>query len=149
MRYLVIKTALVGTVFALFVLAGGPAVLAQTCTEYSGSVTETFSSGANLDLASSSAKFWYNDASNPRGIMTLNKLGANFTISNPGNVPAWINALTANDFDLDGWPDYIGSSSSYSNVLAFVRNQGGSGDIGTFDIGLWIDGSAADARGWR
>lgn len=148
MRYPVIKTAFVGTVFALFVLAGGPAALAQTCTENTGSVAEAFSDGTHLDLVSSSAKFWYNDAANPRGIMTLNKLGANFAISNPGYVPAWVNALTANDFDLDGWPDYIGSSSSYSNVLAFVRNQGGSGNIGTFDISLWIDGSAGNAGGW-
>ena len=59
--------------------------------------------------------------------MTLNKVGANFDTANPSYVPAWINALTANDFDLDGWPDYIGTSSSYSNCLAFVRNMGGSG----------------------
>ncbi|MHB8054275.1 MAG: PilC/PilY family type IV pilus protein [Candidatus Aminicenantales bacterium] len=149
MRYPVIKTAFAGALLALFVLAGGPAsVSAQTCTENTGSVSETFSNGTNLDLAASSAKFWYNDASNPRGIMTLHKLGANFSIANPSSVPAWINALSTNDFDLDGWPDYIGTSSSYSNALAFVKNMGSSGTVGTFDITLWIDGSTGNASDW-
>ncbi|MCX6566323.1 MAG: VCBS repeat-containing protein [Candidatus Aminicenantes bacterium] len=148
MRYPVIKTAFVGTILALFVLAGGPVVRAQSCTENTASVSETFSDGTNLDLTASSAKFWYNDASNPRGIMTMNKVGANFMISNPTYVPAWVNALTANDFDLDGWPDYIGTSSSYSNVLAFVKNMGSAGTVGTFKITQWIDGSAGDASGW-
>jgi len=148
MRYPVIKTAFVGTLLVLFVLAGGPAVLAQTCTENTASVSETFSDGTNLDLPASSAKFWYNDASNPRGIMTLNKLGANFAIANPTSVPSWIMILTTNDFNLDGWSDYVGTASGYSNVLAFVQNMGVSGSVGTFDITYWIDGSTGNASDW-
>jgi hypothetical protein len=148
MRYSVIKTAFVGTVLALFVLAGGPAVQAQTCTENTASVTETFSDGTNLDLTASSAKFWYNDASNPQGIMTLNKLGSNFTVANPTSVPSWVMIVTTNDFNLDGWPDYIATASGYSNCLAFVQNMGVSGSVGTFTVTHWIDGCTGDASGW-
>jgi hypothetical protein len=74
------------------------------------------------------------------GYITLNKTGEEFLIRNPSYIPIWINTVTANDFDNDGWPDFIGSSSSYSNVLAFVRNMGKDGNIGTFTITQWIDG---------
>ncbi len=48
---------------------------------------------------------------------------------------------------MDGWTDYIGSSSSYSNALLFVKNDGVNGNIGTFLTSLWIDGSAGNASG--
>lgn len=131
----------------LFLLAGGPSALAQ-CTEMTDSVSETFINGTYLDLASSSAKFWYRDTANPQDIVTLEKLGANFTIANPTSVPSWIMIVTTNDFDLDGWVDYIGTNSGYSNCLAFVENMGASGSVGTFTITHWIDGSAGNSSGW-
>jgi len=75
------------------------------------------------------------------GYITLNRKGANFNVANPNSIPIWINTVATNDFDEDGWPDFIGSSSSYSNVLAFVENMGAEGQVGTFEITHWIDGS--------
>ena len=120
----------------------------QACIENTGLFSEQFSDLTNIDAAHSSAKFWCQDQTSPRDIMTMNKLGANFAVANPSSVPGWINTVAAGDFDLDGWPDYIGSSSSYSNVLAFVRNMGGQGQVGTFRITQWIDGSTGDSSGW-
>ncbi len=134
-------------VAALCLLLAGSAS-SQSCVESTGTYDEDFRDATGLDTAASSAQFWFNAATNPRDIMTLNFIGANFTTANPSYVPAWINALTANDFDLDGWPDYIGSSSSYSNCLAFVRNRGGDGLVGTFQIAAWIDGCTGNASGW-
>jgi len=120
----------------------------QTCTEYTGLFTETFLNTASIDTTNSSTKFWYNDAASPQGIVTMNKQGANFAVANPIYVPAWINSVAVGDFDLDGWPDYIGSASEYSNVLCFVKNKGGQGQVGTFQISYWIDGSTGDSSGW-
>jgi hypothetical protein len=120
----------------------------QACTENTGTFTDHFNNVANIDVNQSPAKFWYNDPFTPRTIVTMNKQGANFVISNPVSVPAWINTVAAGDFDMDGWTDYIGSSSSYNNVLAFVKNMGGQGQVGTFKITYWIDGSTGDASGW-
>ncbi len=132
----------------LFLLQGGPAAVSQSCVENQGLFAEYFSNGTYLDEEHSSVRFGYHDTPVPRDVMTLNRVGANFDTANPSYVPGWINALTANDFDLDGWPDYVGTSSSYSNVLAFVKNLGGSGQVGTFQITSWIDGSTGDASGW-
>ena len=104
------------------------------CPQNTGNYQESFDTTTYKDPASS-VDHW------GEGYITLNKLGSNFDITNPQHIPVWINTVTANDFDLDGWPDLIGSSSSYSNVLAFVKNQGVNGDIGTFEITQWIDGS--------
>lgn len=102
---------------------------------------ESFSTTTFKDPASS-VDHW------GEGYVTLNKLGSNFDLTNPNRIPVWINSVTANDFDLDGWPDLVGSSSSYSNVLAFAQNQGVNGDIGSWDITHWIDGSdGPDAEG--
>ncbi len=120
----------------------------QPCTESTGTFSDHFSSTASIDLDKSPAKFWWNDPVTPRSTVTMNKLGANFSVSAPASVPAWVNAVAPGDFDLDGWADYVGSSSSYSNVLAFVRNMGGAGQVGTFRIASWIDGSTGDASGW-
>ena len=81
------------------------------------------------------------------GFVTLNKLGSNFDVANPEYIPVWINTISTDDFDNDGWPDFVASSSDYSNVLAFVRNMGADDPdlIGTFDITHWIDGSDGDA----
>jgi hypothetical protein len=117
----------------------------QQCTESTGSTREDFSSVTNIDLPKSPAKFWCQNTTGPQNIATLNQLGANFTVTNPVYVPAWINVLTTNDFDLDGWTDYVGCSSEYASALVFVRNMGVAGQIGTFQISHWIDGSAGNA----
>jgi Tfp pilus assembly protein, tip-associated adhesin PilY1 len=130
----------------VFLLQSRPAG-GQACVENSGTVSETFQTGTNLDLPQCSAKLWYADDANPRDIMTLNKLGANFAVSQPASVPGWISVIAAGDFNLDGWIDYIGSSSEYSNALLFVRNDGVNGNIGTFVADLWIDGSTGNSSG--
>ena len=134
---------------ALACSAAVQVIIPQTsCNTYTGVFTETFANTTNIDLTKSAAKFWYNDPSSPQNIVTMNKLGAQFAVSNPAYVPSWVNTVATGDFDLDGWPDYVASSSSYSNVLAFVRNMGGNGQVGTFRITQWIDGSAGDTSGW-
>jgi hypothetical protein len=120
----------------------------QACTEHTGSVGETFSTTNQIDLPNCSCKFWCLDNLSPQGIMTLSKLGANFASLNPAEIPTWINAVAAGDFDLDGWTDFVGSSSSYSNVLAVVKNMGGAGHVGTFQISHWIDGCTGNASGY-
>jgi len=116
------------------------AQVAELCPENTGIFSESFETTTYKD-PSTSVDHW------GEGYITLNKLGSNFDIANPEYIPVWINTVTTNDFDLDGWPDLIGSSSSYSNVLAFVRNMGVDGQIGTFEITHWIDGSDG-AGGW-
>jgi len=107
----------------------------QECIEYPGVFSESFDNTEFRDGAQSSVSNWGG------GYITLNRLGANFKITNPNGMPTWINTVAANDFDGDGWPDFIGSSSSYSNVLAFVKNMGVQGSVGTYEITQWIDGS--------
>ena len=106
----------------------------QDCLQYQGIFSESFDTVEFKDSTSSSVDHW------GEGYITLNRLGANFKVVNPNHIPVWINTVAADDFDGDGWPDFIGSSSSYSNVLAFVRNMGPDGLVGTFEITHWIDG---------
>jgi hypothetical protein len=107
----------------------------EACVEHPLSFTETFNTTDFEDKDNSSVAHW-TDGPPPDlpGYITLNKIGATFDITNPGSFPAWINTVTTGDFDNDGWPDFIGSSSSYSNALVFVRNLGINGQIGAFGI---------------
>jgi len=143
-----VRTVIWGAACAAVILLIGSDVLSQGCLENTGAFAEDFSDASAIDEDASSVQLCFRDQPLPREIITLNRVGANFDLTNPNYVPAWINTLTTNDFNLDGWPDYIGTSSSYSNVLAFIRNEGGSGQVGTFQIAQWIDGSAGDASGW-
>jgi len=148
MKKIPFKSAAAAAAFAALLFQGGPSALSQSCVETTGSFSETFATTANLDLPDSSVKYWCQDVSSPSDTATLNKVGANFAVQNPVNTPSWINTITANDFDGDGWPDYVATSSSYSNCLVFVRNMSGQGQPGTFTITQWIDGSRGDASGW-
>jgi len=148
MRTKATRTAIGAIVFAAVIFTVGPDVLSQACVENTSAFAEDFSSASHIDETENSVQLCFRDQTNPREIITLNRVGANFDLTSPNYVPAWINSLTTNDFDLDGWPDYIGTSSSYSNVLALIRNLGGSGQVGTFQVSLWIDGSTGDAAGW-
>ncbi len=113
----------------------------QPCVERILQFQEPFDATTYRDLENTSVDHWGD------GYITLNKLGADFDVSNPRYMPDWINTIAAGDFNNDGWPDFIGSSSSYSNVLAFVENMGHDGDpfIGVFDITRWIDGCTGNA----
>jgi hypothetical protein len=142
-RYLALAVSVLACAVAVRVLFPQ-----QSCNQFTGLFTETFLNTSNIDLTKSAAKFWYNDKTSPQHIVTMNKQGAQFAVSNPAYVPSWVNTVAGGDFDLDGWPDYVASSSSYSNVLAYVKNMGGQGQVGTFQISQWIDGSTGDASGW-
>ncbi|MDD8026078.1 MAG: PilC/PilY family type IV pilus protein [Acidobacteriota bacterium] len=147
MKAFFLRLGAASLVLGLFLLNVGP-VSSQSCVENTGLFAEEFTDGSDLDEANSSVQYWYKNTTGADDIMTMNQVGANFSTTNPSYVPAWINGLTANDFDLDGWPDYVATSSSYSNVLAFVRNMGASGSVGTFQIASWIDGCAGNYSGW-
>jgi hypothetical protein len=105
------------------------------CVEHPLGFTESFNTTNFEDKDNTSVAHW-TDGPPPDlpGYITLNKLGATFDITNPGSFPAWINTVTTGDFDNDGWPDFVGASSSYSNALVFVRNLGAIGQIGSFGI---------------
>jgi hypothetical protein len=110
--------------------------------EYTAIFNESFNTTDYKDQTLSSVAHW------GEGYITLQKIGGNFSVRNPINFPTWVNTVTAGDFDLDGWPDLIGSSSSYSNVLVVIRNMGGEGQIGNFKITYWIDGCQGDQNDW-
>jgi len=114
----------------------------EACVEHPLSFTETFNSTDFEDKDISSVAHW-TDGPPPDlpGYITLNKVGSTFDVTNPGHFPAWINTITAGDFDNDGWPDFVGSSSSFSNALVFVQNLGESGLVGSFGIIHNIDGT--------
>jgi hypothetical protein len=101
---------------------------AQQCVERILQFQESFNATTYRDTANSSVDHWGD------GYIVLNKLGSDFSVANPGSLPAWINTITVGDFDGDGWADFIGTSSSYSNALVFVRNLGVIGQVGSFGI---------------
>jgi len=114
----------------------------DACVEHPLGFTETFDNTNFKDEDNTSVAHWtVGPPPDLTGYITLNKLGSNFDVSNPGSYPDWINTITSGDFDNDGWPDFIGSSSSYINCLVFLRNLGGSGLIGHFAITYCIDGT--------
>jgi hypothetical protein len=114
----------------------------EACVEHPLAFTETFNTTNFEDIANTSVAHW-TDGPPPDlpGYITLNKVGSEFDVTNPGHFPAWINTITAGDFDNDGWPDFVGTSSSYSNALVFVRNLGVNGQVGSFGITHNIDGT--------
>jgi len=69
------------------------------------------------------------------GEITLNWLGANFEVTEPGGMGAKIYVCDAGDFDGDGYPDLIGLdiTSNPTSSLVFIKNQyplvGDSGQI--------------------
>ena len=115
---------------------------ADECVEHPLAFTETFNTTDFEDVANTSVAHW-TDGPPPDlpGYISLNKLGSEFAVSNPGSFPAWINTITSGDFDNDGWPDFVGTSSSFSNALVFVRNLGVNGQVGSFGITHNIDGT--------
>jgi hypothetical protein len=114
----------------------------EACVEHPFSFTESFNTTDFEDIDNTSVAHW-TEGPPPDlpGYVTLNKIGSDFSVSNPGHFPAWINTVTSGDFDNDGWVDFVGTSSSYSNALVFLRNLGGSGLVGSFGITHCIDGT--------
>jgi hypothetical protein len=130
----------------IFLLAMGAVALrfwAQVaCVEHPLSFTETFNTTNFEDTANSSVAHWtVGPPPDLPGYVTLNKIGSDFAVANPGHFPAWINTVATGDFDKDGWTDFVGTSSSYSNALVFVRNLGVNGQVGSFGITYCIDGT--------
>jgi len=75
------------------------------------------------------------------GSIKLKTAYGNFSLATLTGYPAWADSLAAGDFNEDGWPDLIVSSSQYANVLAFAQNKGPQGQLRTFEITAWLDGS--------
>jgi hypothetical protein len=110
------------------------------CVEHPASFTESFDSPTTYKDDSPgpppacSVSHW------GEGYITLNRLGANFTVGVAGNFPTWINTVASGDFDGDGWDEFVASSSEFCNALAFIDNKT-VGDVSKFGITYWIDGS--------
>jgi len=103
----------------------------EACTEFPISFTESFDSTVNRDAANSSVNYW-----GERGYITLNPVGAEVNLQPdlPG-IPAWVNIMTANDFNGDGWTDLVVSSTDNSGTLVLVENL-----AGVFSVTRWILG---------
>ena len=88
-------------------------LLAQVCQVTTASFTENFSTTNYKDLTSgiNSVTGW-----SPAPVQ-LNRLGANFTLSAPTTLGAYIYFCDAGDFNGDGYPDLVG-----------LKLTGGSGD---------------------
>lgn len=118
-----------------FLILAGIAFLAvrfsaqEACTEFPISFTETFDSTTYRDANTTSVDHWGD------GYITLNKLGAQFTAGTPAVIPSWVNVMTANDFDNDGWTDLVVSGTDYSGALVLLKNT-----AGVFSISRWISG---------
>ncbi|HEX9639089.1 MAG TPA: PilC/PilY family type IV pilus protein [Acidobacteriota bacterium] len=122
-----------GLAWFLAVGLGGAALLAasirtaqaqaggETCEPMPFDFTESFDDTVYRDPIST-VDAW------GEGYIQLNPKGSAFGLPPAGDFPSWINTATANDFDGDGWPDFVGSSSVYSQnnqrILALIRNQG-------------------------
>jgi len=117
----------------------------EECVEHQLSFIESFNNTTYEDKDNTSVAHW-TDGPPPDlpGYITLNKVGSDFAVQNPGHFPAWINTITSGDFDNDGWTDFVGTSSSYSNALVFLRNLGADGLVGNFGITHCIDGTVCN-----
>ena len=112
------------TLVLLLVPAGRP--------RYTGSTIESFDSVATMD-SGSSVDGW------GTGTIKMKAAYGNFSAVALASYPAWADAVTADDFDGDGWEDVVVSGSKYANVLAFAKNQSAT-QPKTFEITQWIDG---------
>ena len=88
----------------------------QACVEYTSSFTENFSTDTYKDKNSSVANW-------PSGPVSLEYLGANFDITQPGGMGSKIYVCDAGDFDGDGKPDLIGLDIGVDYRLILVRNR--------------------------
>jgi outer membrane protein assembly factor BamB len=87
------------------------------CTSYTATFTENFDTVNYKDEAACSVADW------PSGPITLNKLGANFTITQPTGMGAHIYTCDGGDFDGDGKIDMIGLDIENNNRLILIRNH--------------------------
>lgn len=91
----------------------------QTCTEYTGTFTEDFSTVTYKDHQWCSVRNW-----TPAPI-TLNYLGANFEVTEPTGMGARIYVCDSGDFNGDGLPDLIGLdiTTDPNNRLIMIWNN--------------------------
>lgn len=114
----------------------------EACVEHPLSFAETFNTTDFEDIANSSVAHWTNGPPpDLPGYVSLNRIGAEFMVRNPAYFPGWINTVAVGDFDNDGWTDFIGTSSSFSNALVFIENLGAIGLVGNFGVTYNIDGT--------
>jgi hypothetical protein len=106
----------------------------DVCQEITGTFTEYFDNTTYKDEQLTSVSHW------GEGYITLNKLGSNFTMQVPPNFPTWVNTVASGDFDGDGWPEFVASSSEFCNAIAFVDNLGPA-HVNNYGITQWVDGS--------
>ncbi|MGB9836325.1 MAG: PilC/PilY family type IV pilus protein [Candidatus Saccharicenans sp.] len=88
----------------------------EACIEYTSSFTENFKTESHKD-PSSSVSNW------PSGPVSLEYLGANFAITQPGGMGSKIYVCDAGDFDGDGKPDLIGLDIGVDYRLILIRNR--------------------------
>ncbi len=110
----------------------------QPCVERILQFQEPFDATTYRDLENSSVAHWGD------GYITLNRV-VNFPVRSPKYMPDWVDTAVAGDFNNDGWPDFIASSSEFGNVLVFAENMKQADMV--FDITRWIDGCNGTAAG--
>lgn len=89
---------------------------AQECTEYTGSIAETFGNTDYMDEQWTSVANWGN------GHIHLSLLGGNFAVAQPSGMGAQIYVCDAGDFDGDGLPDLMGFDINNNYRLVLIRN---------------------------
>ncbi|MCJ7681314.1 MAG: VCBS repeat-containing protein, partial [Candidatus Aminicenantes bacterium] len=88
----------------------------ETCAEFNGFFTENFNTTDYKNIGVSSVANW------PTGPVSLNFLGANFQVTEPTGMGAWVYVCDAGDFDGDGKPDLIGLDIGTNYRLILIRN---------------------------
>jgi hypothetical protein len=56
------------------------------------------------------------------------------------SLPSWVDTICGGDFDGDGLTDLVVTGSRYSNVLAFIRNNGRRIELSMSKVAQWLDG---------
>ncbi len=107
---------IISTAFLLMKFSGQETL---PCQEYKSSFIENFNTIRFKDAANSSVANW------PPGPVHLNYLGANFEVTQPSGLGAFIYVCASGDFDGDNQPDLVGldiaKDANYS--LKLIRNM--------------------------
>ena len=131
-------------IFCLVAVAAGALALKiladESCTTSTLSFTEAFTTETYKD-ADNTAIYGWTPTTGQGSPIELPRLGANFSMTQPGNLGAHIYITDSGDFNGDGYPDIIGleltgSSSSYqsSSRLVYLRNDYATAGTSSFTI---------------